>query len=73
MQKQKQKEKTQMKKTSIVKINEKPEIRHIADLDYSSNNGSAMMVQVSHNKKQVNGITIYNNRKHGNNVLRDSH
>ncbi len=62
-----------MKKTPIVKINEKLEVRHITDLDYSSDDGSAMIVQVSHNKKQVNGITIYNNRKHGNNVLSDSH
>ena len=49
-----------IKKTPMVKINEEPEEvhkNHYADLDYSSDNGSAMMVQVS-NSKQVNGITV---------------
>jgi hypothetical protein len=45
-------------KTLIVKINKKPETRHMTDLDYSLDDGSAMMVQVSHNNKQVNGITV---------------
>ncbi len=48
------------KKIPMVKINKEPEEvqkNHYADLDYSSDNGLAMMVQAS-NIKQVNGITI---------------
>jgi hypothetical protein len=44
----------------MVKINKEPEEtqkNHYADLDYSSDDGSAMMVQAS-NSKQVNGITV---------------
>jgi hypothetical protein len=44
----------------MVQINEEPEevqTNHYVDLDYSSDNGLAMMVQVS-NSKQVNGITV---------------
>jgi hypothetical protein len=44
------------KKTPMVKINEEPEEEqknHYADLDYSSDDGLAMMVQES-NTKQVN-------------------
>jgi hypothetical protein len=46
------------KKTPIVKIEEKSKVNHYADLDYSLDNGLAMMVQASSNNKQVNGITV---------------
>ncbi len=42
------------KKTPIVKINEKPKVNHYADLDYSSDDGSAMMVQASSNNSEWN-------------------
>jgi hypothetical protein len=48
------------KMTPMVKINKEPEEvqkNHYADLDNSSDDGSAIMVQAT-NSKQVNGITV---------------
>ena len=47
------------KKTPTVRINESSEAKNNSydDLDYSSDDGSAMMVQVLNNK-QLNGITV---------------
>jgi predicted aspartyl protease len=37
---------------------EKPEVKSLYDLNYLSDDGSAVMVQASNNNKQVNGITV---------------
>ena len=51
------------KKTPIVRINDQPEIKaienHYASLDdYTSDKGSALMVQAKSNNRQVNGNTV---------------
>jgi hypothetical protein len=49
------------KKTPMICINKEPEVKqsdnHYADLKYSSNNASAMMVQAT-KSNQVNGIRV---------------